>query len=88
MVTWEPHKIVRSIGHDVFVVHGTDGPPGVLLEPRGEVSIDIENAATSLRILAMVAPTMVPDNFVTNVIVMTFTHGQRARSAQPVRHRP
>jgi hypothetical protein len=79
VLTGDPAEVVASIGEGAFVVHGTDGPPGVLLAPGGEVSIEIETDATALRIFAMVAPTMVPDNYVTNVVDL---HGMDMASVE------
>jgi len=60
--------VVMSLGEGRAAVgHGTDGPPGVLL-PDGEyVSIRFTTDAAALRIIAMVAPTMYPDHFVSAV---------------------
>lgn len=66
ILTGDPAEVVAAIG-DVGVVHGTDGPPGVLLAPGGSVTLAYETDATALRILAMVAPTMLPDTYVTGV---------------------
>lgn len=68
ILTGDPAKLAMRIGPDAMVGHGMDGPPGVLLAPGKSVSFDIMTEAASLRILAMVAPTMVPDNYVTNVV--------------------
>jgi hypothetical protein len=51
-----------------MVGHGMDGPPGLLLAAGKSVTFDIETDATSVRVLSMVAPTMVPDNYVSNVV--------------------
>lgn len=66
----DPAMVVDAIGMDnVSVFHGDAGPPGVLL-PAGEsrTSEPFETGATALRIFAMVAPTMVPDNYVSAVV--------------------
>ena len=66
----DPSMVVEAIGMDnLLVFHGDAGPPGVLL-PAGEslVSGPFETNATALRIFAMVAPTMLPDNYVTAVV--------------------
>ena len=66
----DPTMVVDAIGMDnVVVFHGDAGPPGVLL-PAGESlpSEPFETGATALRIFAMVAPTMVPDNYVSAVV--------------------
>ena len=68
ILTGDPAKLAARIGPDAMVGHGTDGPPGVLLAPGKSVTFEIETEATSVRVLAMVAPTMVPDNYVTNVV--------------------
>jgi len=68
ILTGDPGKLAMRIGADAMVGKGTDGPPGVLLAPGKSVSFEIMTEATALRILAMVAPTMVPDNYLTNVV--------------------
>ena len=68
ILTGDPGKLAARIGPDAMVGHGTDGPPGVLLAPGKSVSFEIETDATSVRVLAMIAPTVVPDNYVTNVV--------------------
>lgn len=69
ILSGDPGKVVASIGADMAAVgHGTDGPPGVLLKAGDSVTFEFTTDATSLRILAMVAPTMIPDNYVSNVV--------------------
>lgn len=69
ILTGDPAKVVARIGETMAAVgHGTDGPPGVLLDPGTSVTIIFETDAPSLRILAMVAPTVTPDNYVSAVI--------------------
>lgn len=68
ILTGDPAMLAARIGPDAMVGHGTDGPPGVLLAPGKSVSFEIETEAASVRVLAMVAPTVVPDNYVTNVV--------------------
>jgi hypothetical protein len=74
ILTGDPAKLAARIGEDVAIGHGTDGPPGVLLAPGKSVSFTIDTDATSVRVLAMVAPTMVPDNYVTTVVDIHATH--------------
>ena len=68
ILTGDPGKLAARIGPDAKGGHGTDGPPGELLAPGKSVSFEIETDATSVRVLAMIAPTAVPDNYVTNVV--------------------
>ncbi len=68
ILSGDPARLAARIGPDAMVGHGTDGPPGVLLAPGKSVSFEIETGATSVRVIAMIAPTMVPDNYVTNVV--------------------
>jgi len=69
ILTGDPGMVVASIGADGAAVgHGSDGPPGVLLAAGKSVTFEFESDATAFRILAMVAPTMVPDNYVSNVV--------------------
>ena len=69
ILTGDPAMVVAAIGEgDTAVGHGTAGPPGVLLPPAESVDIMFDTDATALRIIAMVAPTMVPDNYVSAVV--------------------
>lgn len=69
ILTGDPAQIVEAIGADqVTVGHGTDGPPGVLLAAGESVTFEVTTDSTALRILAMIAPTMVPDNYVTALV--------------------
>ncbi len=67
VLTGDPAELAAAIGSGAKVAHGTDGPPGVLLAPRGAITFQIETNAEELRIFAMVAPTKVPDNYLTAV---------------------
>lgn len=71
ILTGDPAKLAARIGSDAMVGHGTDGPPGVLLAPGMSVTFDIETEATAVRVISMVAPTMLPDTYVTNVVDLT-----------------
>ena len=69
ILTGDPKKLAMRIGEAmVSVGHGSDGPPGVLLAPGKSVTLNFDTDATALRVIAMVAPTMVPDNYVSNVV--------------------
>ncbi|MGR3289689.1 MAG: hypothetical protein ACU0C9_00625, partial [Paracoccaceae bacterium] len=68
ILTGDPAMLVARIGPDAMVGHGTDGPPGILLAPGKSVTFDIETDVTAVRILSMVAPTLLPDTYVTNVL--------------------
>ncbi|HGG05209.1 MAG TPA: hypothetical protein ENK28_07105 [Aliiroseovarius sp.] len=74
ILTGDPAALAKRIGsramagHRASVAHGTDGPPGVLLAPGKSLSFIINTEASSVRILSMVAPTEVPDNYVTAVV--------------------
>lgn len=68
ILTGDPSKLAAKIGPDAMVGKGSDGPPGVLLAPGKSVTFEITTDASSVRVLSMVAPTMVPDNYVTNVV--------------------
>ncbi len=75
ILTGDPAKLVEAIGMNMAGVgHGMDGPPGVLLAPGDSVTFEVETEATTLRILAMIAPTMVPDNYVTAVADVSAGH--------------
>ena len=68
ILTGDPAKLVARIGSDASVVHGEDGPPGVLLAPGKSVTFQLDTKVQMLRFLAMVAPTEVPDNYLTAVV--------------------
>lgn len=68
ILTGDPARLAARIGADAMIGAGTDGPPGVLLAPGKSVSFEIKTDATSVRVLAMVAPSLVPDNYVTGVV--------------------
>ena len=68
ILTGEPHRVVMSIGEGRAAVgHGSAGPPGVLLPAGDYVSIRFTTDAAALRIIAMVAPTIYDDHFVSAV---------------------
>jgi hypothetical protein len=79
ILTGDPGKLAARIGSDAMVGHGTDGPPGVLLAPGMSVTFDIETDATAVRVLSMVAPTELPDTYVTNVVDLTGADSVEAR---------
>lgn len=68
ILTGDPGKLAARIGPDAMVGHGMDGPPGVLLAAGKSVTFEITTEAHSVRVISMVAPTMVPDNYVTAVV--------------------
>lgn len=68
ILTGDPGKLAMRIGDGVTVAHGMDGDNGVLLAPGKTVEFTVETEATALRILAMVAPTMKPDQYVSAVV--------------------
>lgn len=74
ILTGDPGALAKRIGahapagHRANVAHGSDGPPGVLLAPGKSLTFVINTEAETARVLAMVAPTDVPDNYVTAVI--------------------
>ncbi|MCG8426435.1 MAG: hypothetical protein MI754_03655 [Chromatiales bacterium] len=68
ILTGDPAKLAERIGNDVTVAHGNDGPPGVLLAPGKSISFKVKTKASAVRLISMVAPTKVPDNFVTGII--------------------
>jgi hypothetical protein len=69
--------VLGAIGEgDATAFHGNEGPPGVLLSAGMSVSGMFDTDATALRIIAMVAPTLLgddemplfPDNYVSAVV--------------------
>ncbi len=78
----DPAMLAGRIGSDAMVGHGTDGPPGVLPASGKSVTFGISADATAVRVPAMVAPTMVPDNHVSDVVDL---HAGPAVTALPNR---
>ncbi|MCF6302285.1 MAG: hypothetical protein L3J13_03650 [Devosiaceae bacterium] len=70
ILTGDPAKLVGIIGSDASVATGTDGPPGVLLAPGKSITFELETKVTELRFFAMVAPTEVPDHYLTTVVTL------------------
>lgn len=68
ILTGDPAKLVGVIGSDASVATGTDGPPGVLLAPGKSIIFQLDTEVKELRFLAMVAPTEVPDHYLTAVV--------------------
>ena len=71
ILTGEPDMVLEAIGEGAVAGHGMEPTPdghNVLLGPGQSVSITFEGDATALRVLAMVAPTEVPDNYVSAVV--------------------
>jgi hypothetical protein len=68
ILTGDPKMLAARIGADAMVGHGEDGPPGVLLSAGKSVTFEIITEASAVRVLSMVAPTAVPDNYVSNVV--------------------
>lgn len=70
ILTGDPGMLAQRIGRKVMVVHGSGGPPGVLLAPGKSVEITVpaRSSGQGIRLIAMVAPTMKPDHFVSAVI--------------------
>ena len=68
ILTGDPAMLAKKIGKQATVAHGIDGPPGVLLGPGKTLSFNLKTNKSAVRIISMVAPTMVPDNFVSAVV--------------------
>ena len=68
ILTGDPGMLAAAIGDSAAVGHGDDGPPGVLLAPGKSVTFSISSEAEQVRVLAMVAPTMYKDHYVTAVV--------------------
>ncbi len=68
ILTGDPASLAGKIGSSATVAHGEDGPPGVLLAPGKSITFDVDTDADLVRIISMVAPTMVPDNFLSAVV--------------------
>jgi hypothetical protein len=55
----------QKIGRKAMVGHGNDGPPGVLLALGKSIKIEVSGGKSNVvRVIAMTAPTKVPDNYV------------------------
>ena len=68
ILTGDPAMLVEVIGDEASVGHGMDGPPGVLLAPGKSITFAVKSHASEVRVLAMVAPTMFEDHYVTAVL--------------------
>ena len=68
ILTGDPGMLAAAIGGEAAVGHGMDGPPGVLLAPGKSITFAISSHAPQVRVLAMVAPTMYEDHYVTAVL--------------------
>ena len=68
ILTGDPGMLAAAVGDEASVGHGMDGPPGVLLAPGKSVTFAISSHAPKVRVLAMVAPTMYEDHYVTAVV--------------------
>lgn len=74
VLTGDPEEVLARIGDGAVRGHGTMPTPdghNVLLGPGESVEIMFDGDAAALRILAMVAPTRVPDNYVSAVVNVT-----------------
>ena len=59
----------QKIGPKAMVGHGSDGPPGVLLAPGKSIKIEVSGGKSNVvRVIAMTAPTKVPDSYVSGLI--------------------
>ena len=71
ILTGDPAMLKEKIGRKAMVGHGSDGPPGVLLAPGKSIKIKVSGGKSNVvRVIAMVAPTKVPDNYVSGLIVL------------------
>ena len=68
ILTGDPGMLATAIGDEAAVGHGMDGPAGVLLAPGKSITFAISSHAPQVRVLAMVAPTMYEDHYVTAVL--------------------
>ena len=73
ILTGDPGMLAEAIGDKAAVGHGMDGPPGVLLAPGKSVTFAFSTGAKQVRVLAMVAPTMYPDHYVSAVVPLGTT---------------
>ena len=69
ILTGDPTMLKEKIGRKAMVRHGSDGPPGVLLAPGKSIKIEVSSSKSNVvRVIAMAAPTKVPDNYVSGLI--------------------
>ena len=68
ILTGDPGMLAKAIGAAASVGHGKDGPPGVLLAPGKSVTFKMSTGAKQVRVIAMVAPTMYKDHYVTALV--------------------
>ncbi len=68
VLTGDPAMLAGRIGEGATVAHGEDGPPGVLLGPGKTLTFEVATDAPEIRVFAMVAPTVVPDHYLTTTI--------------------
>ena len=67
----------QKIGPKAMVGHGSDGPPGVLLAPGKSIKIEVSGGKSNVvRVIAMTAPTKVPDSYVSGLISLAWIAAQ------------
>lgn len=70
VLTGDPAMLAERIGAGAAVAHGNDGPPGVLLAPGNSLTFNLTTDASEIRVFAMVAPTVTPDNYLTTTVTL------------------
>ena len=71
ILTGDPTMLKEKIGRKAMVGHGSDGPPGVLLAPGKSIKIEVRGGKSNVvRVIAMAAPTKVPDDYVSGLIIL------------------
>ena len=71
ILTGDPAHLAGRISENrgtSYIVHSVKHESGTLLKPGATITFEISTNEKSLRILAMVAPTKTPDNYVTGII--------------------
>ena len=83
-LTGDPAMLKEKIVRKATVGHG---PPGVLLTPGKSINITVSGGKSNVvRAIAMVAPTKVPDNYVSGLIVLGMDSRPTTRDRYDIGH--
>jgi hypothetical protein len=87
ILTGDPAMLKEKIVNKATVGHDSDGPPGVLLAPGKSINIKVSGGKSNVvRAIAMVAPTKVPDNYVSGLIVLGMDSRPTTRDRYDIGH--
>ena len=82
VLTGDPSMLAAKIGWGAFIGQGEDGPPGRLLAPGKSLSFEIITLDPEVRVIAMVAPTVTPDNYLTATFTLDPDDGADGKLAR------